>query len=187
MLLKLLSLLCDRNIENGDFRKVLKPHCPTCSYLLPLYRKLPWSVPVGPPWSSFSYVSWELSWWDSHLSVTSLCGLIPSGPVVLTVFKSVIIDKIIILFSYWCLCQTGTSQEYGGIIRHGAKLLYAYAEATVPKITVITRKVRTNYRYKLWLSFFRHGEGLHLTIFQGWVVLAVLELAKSIWCNQKWC
>ncbi len=34
----------------------------------------------------------------------------------------------------------GTQQEYGGIIRHGAKLLYAYAEATVPKITVITRK-----------------------------------------------
>src|SRR5215216_4738304 len=33
----------------------------------------------------------------------------------------------------------GTSQEWGGIIRHGAKLLYAYAEATVPKITVITR------------------------------------------------
>ena len=34
----------------------------------------------------------------------------------------------------------GTSQEYGGIIQHGAKLLYAYAEATVPKVTVITRK-----------------------------------------------
>ncbi|MEO7272851.1 MAG: carboxyl transferase domain-containing protein, partial [Vicinamibacterales bacterium] len=34
----------------------------------------------------------------------------------------------------------GTRQEYGGIIRHGAKLLFAYAEATVPKITVITRK-----------------------------------------------
>merc|ERR1711963_970234 len=34
----------------------------------------------------------------------------------------------------------GTGQAYGGIIRHGAKLLYAYAEATVPKITVITRK-----------------------------------------------
>eukprot|EP00002_Diphylleia_rotans_P002552 TRINITY_DN115_c0_g2_i1.p1 TRINITY_DN115_c0_g2~~TRINITY_DN115_c0_g2_i1.p1 ORF type:complete len:536 (-),score=133.28 TRINITY_DN115_c0_g2_i1:178-1785(-) len=34
----------------------------------------------------------------------------------------------------------GTNQEYHGIIRHGAKLLYAYAEATVPKITVITRK-----------------------------------------------
>ena len=34
----------------------------------------------------------------------------------------------------------GTDQEHGGIIRHGAKLLYAFAEATVPKITVITRK-----------------------------------------------
>ncbi|MGE5198537.1 MAG: acyl-CoA carboxylase subunit beta [Rhodospirillaceae bacterium] len=34
----------------------------------------------------------------------------------------------------------GTVQEFGGIIRHGAKLLYAYAEATVPKVTVITRK-----------------------------------------------
>ncbi|MDQ3035061.1 MAG: acyl-CoA carboxylase subunit beta [Myxococcota bacterium] len=34
----------------------------------------------------------------------------------------------------------GTAQEFGGIIKHGAKLLYAYAEATVPKITVITRK-----------------------------------------------
>jgi propionyl-CoA carboxylase beta chain len=34
----------------------------------------------------------------------------------------------------------GTQQEYGGIIKHGAKLLYAFAEATVPKVTVITRK-----------------------------------------------
>ena len=34
----------------------------------------------------------------------------------------------------------GTSQEYNGIIKHGAKLLFAFAEATVPKITVITRK-----------------------------------------------
>jgi propionyl-CoA carboxylase beta chain len=34
----------------------------------------------------------------------------------------------------------GTAQEHNGIIRHGAKLLFAYAEATVPKITIITRK-----------------------------------------------
>jgi propionyl-CoA carboxylase beta chain len=34
----------------------------------------------------------------------------------------------------------GTEQEYHGIIRHGAKLLYAYAEATVPKVTIVTRK-----------------------------------------------
>ncbi|MGR3541199.1 MAG: carboxyl transferase domain-containing protein, partial [Hasllibacter sp.] len=34
----------------------------------------------------------------------------------------------------------GTGQEYGGVIKHGAKLLFAYGEATVPKVTVITRK-----------------------------------------------
>ncbi len=34
----------------------------------------------------------------------------------------------------------GTAQEYGGIIMHGAKLLFAYGEATVPKVTVILRK-----------------------------------------------
>ncbi|RTG90894.1 propionyl-CoA carboxylase beta chain, partial [Schistosoma bovis] len=34
----------------------------------------------------------------------------------------------------------GINQEYGGIIRHGAKLIFAYAEATVPKLTIITRK-----------------------------------------------
>lgn len=34
----------------------------------------------------------------------------------------------------------GTAQEFGGIIRHGAKLLFAYSEASVPKVTVITRK-----------------------------------------------
>src|SRR5262249_30782768 len=34
----------------------------------------------------------------------------------------------------------GTAQEYGGIIKHGAKLLFAFAEATVPKVTLITRK-----------------------------------------------
>jgi propionyl-CoA carboxylase beta chain len=34
----------------------------------------------------------------------------------------------------------GVSQEYGGIIKHGAKIIYAYSEATVPKMTVITRK-----------------------------------------------
>jgi propionyl-CoA carboxylase beta chain len=40
----------------------------------------------------------------------------------------------------------GTGQELEGIIRHGAKLLYAFAEATVPKITIITRKVRKYFR-----------------------------------------
>lgn len=38
------------------------------------------------------------------------------------------------------LLATGLAQEHGGIIKNGAKLLYAFAEATVPKVTVITRK-----------------------------------------------
>ena len=46
----------------------------------------------------------------------------------------------------------GTAQEYGGIIRHGAKLLYAYAEATVPKITIITRKVIPRITYGYYFS-----------------------------------
>jgi propionyl-CoA carboxylase beta chain len=45
----------------------------------------------------------------------------------------------------------GTAQEYGGIIRHGAKLLYAYAEATVPKITFITRKAYGTRHHFLFL------------------------------------
>jgi propionyl-CoA carboxylase beta chain len=58
----------------------------------------------------------------------------------------------------------GTVQEYGGIIKHGAKLLFAFAEATVPKVTVITRKayggaycvmaskhIRTDFNYA-WLT-----------------------------------
>ena len=47
----------------------------------------------------------------------------------------------------------GTHQEHGGIIRHGAKLLYAYAEATVPKITVITRKVSFVF-YHMHVAFY---------------------------------
>ena len=37
------------------------------------------SVTAGPTWSPFSYVKWELTWWDNHLSVTALGGLIPPG------------------------------------------------------------------------------------------------------------
>ena len=50
----------------------------------------------------------------------------------------------------------GTHQEHGGIIRHGAKLLYAYAEATVPKITVITRKVSLDNEGKKELCYNVH-------------------------------
>ena len=65
----------------------------------------------------------------------------------------------------------GTVQEYGGIIRHGAKLLFAFAEATVPKVTVITRKayggaycvmsskhIRTDFNYA-WPTRRDRGDG----------------------------
>jgi len=47
---------------------------------------------------------------------------------------------VLCLINCFIVPLSGTNQEYNGIIRHGAKLIYAYAEATVPKITVITRK-----------------------------------------------
>ena len=66
----------------------------------------------------------------------------------------------------------GTYEEYNGIIRNGAKLLYAYAEATVPKITVITRKVRLIDVYHsdycidaYWLSSNPSTLTVHLHIF----------------------
>lgn len=49
----------------------------------------------------------------------------------------------------------GTAQEWNGIIRHGAKLLYAFAEATTPKVTVITRKV-CKIRQKIQKSHLRN-------------------------------
>lgn len=51
----------------------------------------------------------------------------------------------------------GTAQEYGGIIKHGAKLLYAYTEATVPKVTVITRKAYGG-AYDVMASKHLHGD-----------------------------
>ena len=44
-------------------------------------------MPVGPRWSPFSYVNWELIWWDNHLSVTLQGGLIPLAKLVQTGFK----------------------------------------------------------------------------------------------------
>ncbi len=57
----------------------------------------------------------------------------------------------------------GTEQEFGGIIRHGAKLLYAYAEATVPKITVITRKAYGGAYLRDGLEAPAHGRELRVS------------------------
>jgi len=84
----------------------------------------------------------------------STVGIVANQPMVLAGCLDIDSSKKAARFVRFCDCFNiplmtfvdvpgflpGTSQEHGGIIKHGAKLLYAYAEATVPKVTVITRK-----------------------------------------------
>ena len=81
-------------------------------------------------------------------------GIVANQPMVLAGVLDINSSKKAARFVRFCDCFSipivtfvdvpgflpGTAQEYGGIIKHGAKLLYAFAEATVPKVTVITRK-----------------------------------------------
>ncbi|TFH23733.1 MAG: methylmalonyl-CoA carboxyltransferase [Myxococcales bacterium] len=81
-------------------------------------------------------------------------GIVANNPMVLAGCLDVDASNKIARFIRFCDCFNipvvtfedvpgylpGTAQEWGGIIRHGAKIVYAYAEATVPKITLITRK-----------------------------------------------
>ena len=84
----------------------------------------------------------------------STIGVIANQPMVLAGCLDIDSSKKAARFVRFCDCFNipiltlvdvpgflpGTQQEYGGIIKHGAKLLFAYAEATIPKVTVITRK-----------------------------------------------
>jgi len=84
----------------------------------------------------------------------STVGLVANQPIVLAGCLDIDSSRKAARFVRFCDCFNipivtfvdvpgflpGTAQEYGGIIKHGAKLLYAFAEATVPKVTVITRK-----------------------------------------------
>ncbi len=84
----------------------------------------------------------------------STVGIVANQPMVLAGCLDIDSSKKAARFVRFCDCFSiplitfvdvpgflpGTAQEYGGIIKHGAKLLYAFAEATVPKVTVITRK-----------------------------------------------
>tara|TARA_B100001123_G_scaffold130461_1_gene151511 strand:- start:3184 stop:4716 length:1533 start_codon:yes stop_codon:yes gene_type:complete len=84
----------------------------------------------------------------------STIGIIANQPMVLAGCLDIDSSKKAARFVRFCDCFNipiltlvdvpgflpGTQQEYGGIIKHGAKLLFAYAEATIPKVTVITRK-----------------------------------------------
>ncbi|MDK9694871.1 MAG: acyl-CoA carboxylase subunit beta [Siculibacillus sp.] len=81
-------------------------------------------------------------------------GIVANQPMVLAGVLDIDASKKAARFVRFCDCFNipivtfvdvpgflpGTAQEYGGLIKHGAKLLFAYAEATVPKVTVITRK-----------------------------------------------
>ena len=82
------------------------------------------------------------------------CGFVANQPLVLAGCLDIDSSKKAARFVRFCDCFNipivtfvdvpgflpGTAQEYGGIIKHGAKLLFAYCEASVPKVTVITRK-----------------------------------------------
>lgn len=84
----------------------------------------------------------------------STVGIVANQPMVLAGCLDIDSSKKAARFVRFCDCFNipiitfvdvpgflpGTAQEYGGIIKHGAKLLYAFAEATVPKVTIITRK-----------------------------------------------
>ncbi len=84
----------------------------------------------------------------------STIGIVANQPMVLAGCLDIDSSKKAARFVRFCDCFNipiltlvdvpgflpGTAQEYGGIIKHGAKLLYAFAEATVPKVTLITRK-----------------------------------------------
>jgi propionyl-CoA carboxylase beta chain len=84
----------------------------------------------------------------------STIGIVANQPIVLAGCLDIASSRKAARFVRFCDCFNipiitfvdvpgflpGTAQEYGGIIQHGAKLLYAYAEATVPKVTLITRK-----------------------------------------------
>ncbi|MGD9657369.1 MAG: acyl-CoA carboxylase subunit beta [Methylocystis sp.] len=81
-------------------------------------------------------------------------GIVANQPLVLAGVLDIDASKKAARFVRFCDCFNipivtfvdvpgflpGTAQEYGGLIKHGAKLLFAYAEATVPKVTLITRK-----------------------------------------------
>ncbi|KAF3845212.1 hypothetical protein F7725_008375 [Dissostichus mawsoni] len=83
----------------------------------------------------------KTSWWDSPHERTHCCLDINSSVKGARFVRFCDAFNIpIITFVDVPGFLPGTAQEYGGIIRHGAKLLYAFAEATVPKITIITRK-----------------------------------------------
>jgi propionyl-CoA carboxylase beta chain len=89
----------------------------------------------------------------------------------------------------------GTGQEHGGIIRHGAKLLFAYAEANVPKITVIVRKayggaydVMSRYVFDFWMGLsimFQFNTHAQLILFHLETPANIYEVIPTMWPGAK--
>lgn len=118
-------------------------------------------------WDSVVWMAAQLAWWATILKwllVVWISTLLSKEPdlfafVMLLTSQSspssMSLASCLVRFTFYflggfdinnLLFHSGTAQEYGGIIRHGAKILYAFAEATVPKITVITRKVTSPFQ-----------------------------------------
>ena len=110
-----------------------------------------WTTAISSRSTSTSPRTW---WWDSRASPGNRVGIVANQPAFLAGCLDINASVKGARFVRFCDAFNiplitfedvpgflpGTQQEYGGIIRHGAKLLFAYAEATVPKITLITRK-----------------------------------------------
>ena len=110
-----------------------------------------WTTAISWRSTSTSPRTW---WWDSRGSAGKAVGIVANQPAFLAGCLDINASVKGARFVRFCDAFNiplitfedvpgflpGTQQEYGGIIRHGAKLLFAYAEATVPKITLITRK-----------------------------------------------
>ena len=161
---QLLSYLPSNNMEDPPFRPSTEPvdqDVPELDQLVPAESQKPYDVR-----ELIQAVVDEGSLFEIHALYAQnivcgfarvggrVLGVVANQPMVLAGCLDIEASRKAARFVRFCDCFNvplltlvdvpgflpGVSQEYGGIITHGAKLLYAYAEATVPKITVITRK-----------------------------------------------
>jgi propionyl-CoA carboxylase beta chain len=161
---KVISYLPSNNVENPPFRLSDDDSLrmdPELNSLIPLDPTVPYSmheviervvdrntfIEIQPTWARNSIVGL------AHLGGHSV-GIVAQEPSVMAGIIDIDASDKMARFVRMCDCFNiplvtfvdspgflpGVGQEHAGIIRHGAKILYAYSEATVPKVTVITRK-----------------------------------------------
>ncbi|MFH1893856.1 MAG: carboxyl transferase domain-containing protein [Candidatus Zixiibacteriota bacterium] len=161
---KLLSFMPQNNVDDPPFKETTDPHDredPELNHIVPDDPNKPYDIKevitrvvdegefleVMPEWAENIVIGF------SRLGGRSI-GIIANQPAALAGVLDINSSDKAARFIRFCDAFNipivtfedvpgflpGTTQEFGGIIRHGAKLLYAYCEATVPKVTVITRK-----------------------------------------------